>query len=68
MSSDIKPFVWYELPEEYAHVCVARAFARWIRITRLTSGYLFRKIRANDRIAEENEPMVRPKFLEAVTV
>ncbi|KAJ3867261.1 DNA breaking-rejoining enzyme [Lentinula novae-zelandiae] len=55
---DIKPFVFYEMPDEYQHICVVRAFARWILASGLTEGYLFRKIRANDRIAEENEPMV----------
>ncbi|KAJ3926529.1 MAG: hypothetical protein NXY57DRAFT_966429 [Lentinula lateritia] len=55
---DIKPFVWYEMPEEYQHICVVQAFVKWILISGLTEGYLFRKIRANDRLAEENEPMV----------
>ncbi|KAJ3911753.1 hypothetical protein F5877DRAFT_54937 [Lentinula edodes] len=55
---DIKPFVWYELPEEYQHLCVVRAFVKWILVSGLKEGYLFRKIRANDRLAEENEPMV----------
>ncbi|KAJ3926810.1 MAG: DNA breaking-rejoining enzyme, partial [Lentinula lateritia] len=60
----IKPFVWWEMPEEYSHLCVVRAFARWITISKVTNGYLFRKIRANDRIAEENEPMTSEQFLE----
>lgn len=59
----IKPFVWWEMPEEYSHLCVVRAFARWITISKVTNGYLFRKIRANDRIAEENEPMVHTVHL-----
>ncbi|KAJ3795806.1 hypothetical protein GGU11DRAFT_878935 [Lentinula aff. detonsa] len=61
---DIKPFVWYEMPEQYQHICVVRAFARWILISELKEGYLFRKIRANDRLAEENEPMTSEQFLE----
>ncbi|KAJ3861115.1 DNA breaking-rejoining enzyme [Lentinula novae-zelandiae] len=61
---DIKPFVFYEMPDEYQHICVVRAFARWILASGLTEGYLFRKIRANDRIAEENEPMTSEQFLE----
>ncbi|KAJ4477864.1 hypothetical protein C8J55DRAFT_430393 [Lentinula edodes] len=61
---DIKLFVWYEMPEEYQHICVVRAFAWWIFISDLTEGYLFRKIRANDRLAEENEPMTSEQFLE----
>lgn len=47
------------MPDEYQHLCVVRAFAHWILASGLTEGYLFRKIRANDHIAEENEPMVR---------
>ncbi|KAJ3926790.1 MAG: DNA breaking-rejoining enzyme [Lentinula lateritia] len=61
---DIKPFVFYEMPDEYQHICVVRAFARRILASGLTNGYLFRKIRANDRIAEENEPMTSEQFLE----
>ncbi|KAJ4501672.1 hypothetical protein C8R41DRAFT_912944 [Lentinula lateritia] len=60
----IKPFVWWIMPEEYSHLCVVRAFARWIVISDITNGYLFRKIHANDRIAEENEPMTSEQFLE----
>ncbi|KAJ3850949.1 DNA breaking-rejoining enzyme [Lentinula lateritia] len=60
----IKPFVWWIMPEEYSHLCVVRAFARWIVISDITNGYLFRKIRANNRIAEENEPMTSEQFLE----
>ncbi|KAJ3760308.1 DNA breaking-rejoining enzyme [Lentinula raphanica] len=61
---DIKPFVFWKMPEEYIHLCVVDAYARWIVISGLTSGFLFRKIRANDRIADENEPMTSEKFLE----
>ncbi|KAJ3913416.1 DNA breaking-rejoining enzyme, partial [Lentinula edodes] len=61
---DIKPFVWYEMPEEYQHICVVRAFSRWVLLSGLTEGYLFRKIRAGDRLAEENEPMTSEQFLE----
>ncbi|KAJ4486412.1 hypothetical protein C8R41DRAFT_434427 [Lentinula lateritia] len=52
------------MPDEYQHLCVVRAFAHWILASGLTEGYLFRKIRANDRIAEENEPMTSEQFLE----
>ncbi|KAJ3792160.1 hypothetical protein GGU11DRAFT_733158 [Lentinula aff. detonsa] len=52
------------MPEQYQHICVVRAFARWILISELKEGYLFRKIRANDRLAEENEPMTSEQFLE----
>ncbi|KAJ4497487.1 hypothetical protein C8R41DRAFT_894648 [Lentinula lateritia] len=52
------------MPEEYQHICVVQAYARWVRITGLKEGYLFRKIRANDHLAEENEPMTSDQFLE----
>ncbi|KAJ3930205.1 MAG: hypothetical protein NXY57DRAFT_898534 [Lentinula lateritia] len=52
------------MPDEYQHICVVRAFAQWILASGLTNGYLFRKICANDHIAEENEPMTSEQFLE----
>ncbi|KAJ3768186.1 DNA breaking-rejoining enzyme, partial [Lentinula raphanica] len=55
---DIKPFVFWELPEDYEHICVVRAFARWISLTNLKNGFLFRKIRSGNRLAEDNVPMV----------
>ncbi|KAJ3904865.1 hypothetical protein F5879DRAFT_800814, partial [Lentinula edodes] len=55
---DIKPFIIHEMPIQYAHLCPVRAFAKWLHFSRVKKGYLFRKIRQNDRIAEENEPMV----------
>ncbi|KAJ3846075.1 hypothetical protein EV368DRAFT_53243, partial [Lentinula lateritia] len=51
-------------PEEYQHLCVVWAFVKWILVSGLKEGYLFRKIRANDRLAEENEPMTSEQFLE----
>ncbi|KAJ4497345.1 hypothetical protein C8R41DRAFT_894699 [Lentinula lateritia] len=62
--TNIKPFVWDEMPEEYQHICVVRAFSRWVLLSGLTEGYLFCKIRAGDCIAEENEPMTSEQFLE----
>ncbi|KAJ3751803.1 DNA breaking-rejoining enzyme [Lentinula raphanica] len=61
---DIKPFVFWELPEEFQHLCVVRALAAWLKKTRMTQGFVFRKIRAQDRRAEENEPMPSEQFLE----
>ncbi len=56
--TDIKPFVLYEMPPQLAHLCAVRAYAKWVHFSNVTAGYVFRKIRANDRIAEDNEPMV----------
>ncbi|KAJ3753267.1 DNA breaking-rejoining enzyme, partial [Lentinula raphanica] len=61
---DIKPFVFWELPEEYEHICVVRALARWIALTNLKNGFLFRRIRSQNRIAEENAPLTSEYFLE----
>lgn len=55
---EIKPFIFHVMPDEYAHLCVVRAYLKWILVSSITEGYVFRKMRANDRIAEENEPMV----------
>ncbi|KAJ3805290.1 hypothetical protein F5876DRAFT_10740, partial [Lentinula aff. lateritia] len=30
---DIKPFVWYQMPEEYQHICVVRAFSDWMLVS-----------------------------------
>lgn len=51
------------MPEEYQHICVVRAFSDWMLVSGFTEGYLFRKIRTNDRLAEENESMVGIFFL-----
>ncbi|KAJ3766805.1 DNA breaking-rejoining enzyme, partial [Lentinula raphanica] len=40
---DIKPFVFWELLEEFQHLCVARALAAWLEITGMTEGFVFRK-------------------------
>ncbi|KAF9031729.1 hypothetical protein BDP27DRAFT_1245893, partial [Rhodocollybia butyracea] len=36
----------------------------WILVSGITEGYVFQKMHANDRIAEENEPMTSEQFLE----
>ncbi|KAF9016828.1 hypothetical protein BDP27DRAFT_1280690, partial [Rhodocollybia butyracea] len=61
---EIKPFVFHVMPDQYAHLCVVRAYLRWILVSGITEGYVFRKMCANDRIAEENEPMTSEQFLE----
>ncbi|KAJ3851354.1 hypothetical protein EV368DRAFT_74631 [Lentinula lateritia] len=52
------------MPEEYQHICVVRAFSDWMLVSGFTEGYLFRKIRTNDRLAEENKSMTSEQFLE----
>ncbi|KAG2358113.1 hypothetical protein BDR07DRAFT_1295895, partial [Suillus spraguei] len=40
------------------------ALAAWLRESKLTSGYLFRKVAFGDCIAEANSPMSSEQFLE----
>ncbi|KAJ3858647.1 DNA breaking-rejoining enzyme [Lentinula novae-zelandiae] len=61
---DIKPFILYEMPRQYAHLCPVRAFSKWLHFSWIRTGYLFRKFCQNDRIAEENKPMTSEQFLE----
>ena len=46
------------LPEEEAYLCTVRAFADWISASRITSGYVFRRMAAGDRPVANNLPMV----------
>jgi len=55
----IKPFYLYELPEHEAHLCPVRAIAAYIAASRITHGYLFRRMAAGDRPRQDNTPMVR---------
>jgi hypothetical protein len=47
------------LSEEEAHLCPVRAIADWIEESKISNGYVFRRIASGDRIAEANVPMVR---------
>ncbi|KAH7903450.1 hypothetical protein BJ138DRAFT_1138729 [Hygrophoropsis aurantiaca] len=49
---------------EEAHLCPVRALTDWLIVSKLTSGYLFRKIDRNDRVMEANTPMTSEQFLE----
>ncbi|KAF9232475.1 hypothetical protein BU15DRAFT_54962 [Melanogaster broomeanus] len=64
MSSDIKPYHLWALPQSEAHLCPVRAMAEWIDASRVISGYVFRKIASGDRVAEANAPMTSEQFLE----
>jgi len=52
------------MPERDAHLCPVRAVADWIRESKITKGYLFRRIASGDRVAEKNAPMTSEQFLE----
>ncbi|KAH9016263.1 hypothetical protein EDB85DRAFT_1875126, partial [Lactarius pseudohatsudake] len=55
----IKPFVLHKLPDPMAHLCPVRAYAEWIKASRIEDGYVFRRLGSGDRISENNQPMVR---------
>ncbi|KAK0492215.1 hypothetical protein EDD18DRAFT_1079783, partial [Armillaria luteobubalina] len=40
----IPPYILRELPPHMAHLCPVRAIADWLAATRITHGYVFRKI------------------------
>ncbi|KAG1886935.1 uncharacterized protein F5891DRAFT_1132297 [Suillus fuscotomentosus] len=63
-NGDIKPFYLWVLPSNEAHICPAWALAAWLQESKLTTGYLFRKVVSGDRIAEANSPMSSEQFLE----
>lgn len=41
-----------------AYLCAIRALADWLHASKITHGYLFRKIASGDRISKDNIPMV----------
>jgi len=57
---DIKPFVLHEMPESMAHLCPVRAYAEWIKVSEITSGFVFRKIASGDRVSGDNKQMACP--------
>ncbi|KAH7921720.1 hypothetical protein BV22DRAFT_1018807, partial [Leucogyrophana mollusca] len=46
------------------HMCPVRAICAWLVVSGIKQGYIFRKMRKGDRIAEANEPMTSKQFLE----
>ncbi|KAH8994304.1 hypothetical protein EDB86DRAFT_2805128, partial [Lactarius hatsudake] len=52
------------LPEPMAHLCPIRAYAKWIKASRIKKGYMFCKLGSRDRISENNQPMTAECFLE----
>ncbi|KAH9020927.1 hypothetical protein EDB85DRAFT_1848727, partial [Lactarius pseudohatsudake] len=47
-----------------AHLCPVRAYAEWIKASRISDGYVFRRLGSGDRISENNQPMTAEFFLE----
>ncbi|KAF7779026.1 hypothetical protein Agabi119p4_3374 [Agaricus bisporus var. burnettii] len=61
---NIEPFVLTEFPPHMAHLCPVRACAAYFHATQIKDGYIFRRMMANDRIAEGSHPMTAEQFLE----
>ncbi|KAI9456702.1 hypothetical protein BJY52DRAFT_1120940 [Lactarius psammicola] len=61
---DIKPFVLHKLPDSMAHLCPVRAYAEWLVVSRISDGYVFRRLGSGDRVSENNQPMVCAACLE----
>ncbi|KAK0482322.1 hypothetical protein IW261DRAFT_1550293 [Armillaria novae-zelandiae] len=52
---DIPPYILRELPDPMAHLCPVQAIAEWLSATRITHGYIFRKMdRQEQPILEGN--------------
>lgn len=51
--SGVKPFPLHLLPRHESHLCPVRAWSRWICITKLRSGLLFRTVTKNDCVTEK---------------
>ncbi|KAN0137248.1 hypothetical protein V8E53_004958 [Lactarius tabidus] len=60
----IKPFILHEQPEEFAHLCPIRAYGEWLKVSKITHGYIFHKIASGDRILLNNQRMSAEFFLE----
>ncbi|EEB90190.1 hypothetical protein MPER_11635 [Moniliophthora perniciosa FA553] len=56
---DIKPFYIKMFPEEYEYLCPVCALMEWLRVSRINSGYICRKISKLDEVHDNrHEPMV----------
>ncbi|KAF9526293.1 hypothetical protein CPB83DRAFT_770642 [Crepidotus variabilis] len=60
----IKPFYLHALQDEEAHICPVRAMSEWIEASKITKGYLFRKMASGDRPSQNDSPMTSEQFLE----
>ncbi|PPQ73184.1 hypothetical protein CVT24_010015, partial [Panaeolus cyanescens] len=60
---DIKPFVLHCLNDYDSHLCPVRALANWIKMSKISQGYLFRRIVSGDRPSASDKPMTSEQFL-----
>jgi hypothetical protein len=54
---EVKPFHFFHNPKQL-HLDPVHAILRWLRLSRIREGYLFRRISVDDRISPENKPLV----------
>jgi hypothetical protein len=54
---EIKPFHLFPNHDE-PHLDPIRAILRWIYVSRITEGYIFRRITTDDRLIAENRSLV----------
>ena len=57
-TSGIKPFCLYALSKDEEYLCPVRAMSEWINASRITQGYMFRKLASGDRPSQTNTPTV----------
>lgn len=50
---DIRPFFLKKLPIHLKHLCPVRAYAEWLKQTRIDEGFIFRKMDSSDRHAAD---------------
>lgn len=41
-----------------AHLCPVRAYAEWLKVSQISTGFVFRRLSSGDRIQENDRPMV----------
>ncbi|KAK0482321.1 hypothetical protein IW261DRAFT_1550292 [Armillaria novae-zelandiae] len=64
-TGDIPPYILRELPDPMAHLCPVQAIAEWLSVTRITHGYIFRKMdRREQPILEGNIEISKELVLE----
>ncbi|KAF8806495.1 hypothetical protein BYT27DRAFT_7293828 [Phlegmacium glaucopus] len=51
-------------PEHESHLCPVRAVADWLEASRISTGYLFRRMASGDRPSQKDTPMTSEQFLE----
>ncbi|KIK62864.1 hypothetical protein GYMLUDRAFT_72567 [Collybiopsis luxurians FD-317 M1] len=64
MISACRSLYHFARPINLGHLCPVRAYCEWINTTKITEGFVFRKIASNDRIsADSTKHMTSEQFL-----